>query len=146
MRGNEHLARGLLSPGPRLRAPWRLPLALSALVAAVAHIPVIGEHLDEATYMGVLFVLLTTACFGLVAAVAVYDAPIVYTLGGFICLAAVLGYAATRIVEFPMLADDVGNWLEPLGVVAVFSELVVIFCALAALSSVTRRPTRPRLR
>jgi len=47
-----------------------------------------------------------------------------------VCTAAVIGYLATRLVAFPMLADDVGNWFEPLGVVSVLSELVVVASAI----------------
>ena len=46
---------------------------------------------------------------------------------------AIIGYLATRLLPFPMLADDVGNWLEPLGVVSVLSELVVVGAAVTAL-------------
>ncbi len=59
----------------------------------------------------------------------------------------VLGYAATRLVAFPELGDDVGNWLEPLGVIAVASELAVVFCALAALlDDIERRERAVKLR
>ena len=49
------------------------------------------------------------------------------------CGLAIIGYAATRLVAFPMLADDVGNWFEPLGVISVLSEAIVVGCALTAL-------------
>jgi hypothetical protein len=32
-----------------------------------------------------------------------------------------------------MLADDVGNWLEPLGVVSIVSESIAVAAALVAL-------------
>jgi hypothetical protein len=32
-----------------------------------------------------------------------------------------------------MLADDVGNWLEPLGVVSIVAETVVVASSIAAL-------------
>jgi hypothetical protein len=37
-----------------------------------------------------------------------------------------------------MLADDVGNWFEPLGVVSVGSEAVVVLSAAAALRAALR--------
>lgn len=116
-----------------LRAPQRWPLAIAALVAAGVHVPVIGPHLDEAPYMGVLFVVLVVACTLLAVAVLVRDAAAVYALALLTCGLAVVGYAATRLVAFPMLADDVGNWLEPLGVAAVVAELIVVGCAVGAL-------------
>lgn len=108
-------------------------------MAAVAHIPVIGPHLAEAPYMGVLFLVLTAGCLAIAAAALVGDTTAVYRLATLTCGLAVLGYVATRAVAFPMLADDVGNWLEPLGVVSVASELVVVAAAVSALTSRRRR-------
>ena len=34
-------------------------LAVAAVIAAAAHVPVIAPHLSEAPYMGVLFIVLT---------------------------------------------------------------------------------------
>jgi hypothetical protein len=114
-------------------SPVRWLLAAAAAVAAVAHVPVIGSHLTEAPYMGVLFVVLTAACFGLAVTVTVIDSRAVYAAAAVTCGLAVIGYAATRLVAFPMLADDVGNWWEPLGVVSVVSELIVVGAALIGL-------------
>lgn len=114
-------------------SPWRPVVILASVVAALAHIPVIGPHLDEAPYMGALFIVLTIACAILAAALLVRDSRAVYWLAVLTCGLALLGYAATRLVEFPMLSDDVGNWLEPLGVVSITSESVAVAAALAAL-------------
>ena len=116
-----------------LRAPQRYVLAVAAAIAAIAHIPVIGPHLDEAPYMGVLFIILTIACLTLGMVALVWDPPAVYLASTITCGLAVIGYIATRLVAFPMLADDVGNWLEPLGVVSVLTESVVVAAAVSAL-------------
>jgi hypothetical protein len=122
----------------RVGAPLRWPLAAAATVAAAAHIPVISPHLEEAPYMGVLFIALTSACLILAAAALMYDSPAVYAASAFTCGSAVLGYAATRLIAFPMLADDVGNWYEPLGVVSVLSETAVVVLSIAALLGARR--------
>ena len=108
----------------------RLATVASILVAAVAHIPVIAPHLDEAPYMGVLFIALTAVCLTLGALIAAADSTWTYRAAAAVCGAAVLAYAATRLVAFPQLADDVGNWFEPLGVVSVVSESLVVLVAL----------------
>jgi hypothetical protein len=123
----------------RLSLPQRWTLALAAVVAAVAHVPVIAPHLDEAPYMGTLFIVLTAACLVLAAAVLVRDTAAVYSLSVLTCGLAILGYAATRLVAFPMLADDVGNWWEPLGIVSIVSEAVVVAAAVSALMTLRRR-------
>ena len=117
----------------RLGRPQRVVLAVAAFVAAAAHIPVIAPHLDEAPYMGVLFVVLTVGCLAIAIAALVRDSAAVYAVATVTCGLAVIGYAATRLVAFPMLGDDVGNWFEPLGVVSVLAELVVVVTAVSAL-------------
>jgi hypothetical protein len=57
----------------------------------------------------------------------------VFRSAAALCTAGIAAYAATRLVAFPQLADDVGNWMEPLGVVSVLSEAVVVACALMML-------------
>jgi hypothetical protein len=117
-----------------LSARWRPLVVLATVVASVAHIPVIGPHLDEAPYMGVLFIVLTVVCMALAVAALVRDSKAVYMMVIVTCGLAVIGYAATRLVAFPMLSDDVGNWLEPLGVVSIVSESIAVAAAIAALA------------
>lgn len=119
--------------GRSLDSRFRPVVVLAAVVAAAAHIPVIAPHLAEAPYMGALFILLSTACLVLAATLTFHDGAVVYGLSVLTCGLAVIGYAATRLVAFPMLADDVGNWLEPLGVVSILSETVVVASASLAL-------------
>ena len=90
--------RTLLHPLDLARR-WLVVAAL--LVAGAVHLPVIGDHLEEAPYMGVLFIVLTAACFVLAAALISVDAPAVYALTTLTCALAVVGYAATRTESTP---------------------------------------------
>jgi hypothetical protein len=118
-----------------LLSPWRWVAVTAMLAAGAAHLPVIPEHLREAPYLGIAFVAFALACavgaFLLVHA----DTRARYACNGVMCVAGVLAYAATRLVAFPQLADDVGNWGEPWGVVAVGTETV---CALACAAALRR--------
>jgi len=62
--------------------------------------------------------------------VLVRDTTLVYGLAGLTCGLAIAGCATTRIVAFPELSDDVGDWWEPLGVVSIAAETVVVAAAL----------------
>jgi hypothetical protein len=115
------------------RSFWRWPLSLAAATASIAHVPVIGPHLAEAPYMGEEFIVLTVACGLLAAAVLICDSSAVYLLAASTCGFAILGYVATRLVQFPQLADDVGNWFEPLGVVSVVAETAAVALAVCGL-------------
>jgi hypothetical protein len=122
--------------------PRRWLIIALLFVASLAHVPVIPDHLKEAPYMGVLFTLFTVGAFGLAALLAARPSPALYPLAGLFCAAAVVAYAATRLVAFPELADDVGNWTEPLGLVAVAAELGVVLLSTVAVRR-TARAVRP---
>lgn len=117
---------------PGLFSPWRWVAVGAAVVAAVAHLPVTPEHLHEAPYMGALFAAFALAALAGAAALLLADTAPRYALLGSLCAVAVATYAATRLVAFPQLADDVGNWTDPLGIVSVATELAAAAaCALA---------------
>ncbi len=118
---------------------WRYPAAVLAIVAGLAHVPVTPEHLNEAPYIGVLFIVLTTVCIVLAAALLVWDSPIVWASLGGTCLLAVVAFVLSRTVGLPLIADDIGNWTETLAVVSVLTESGVVILSALAL----RRTWRP---
>jgi hypothetical protein len=108
-------------------AQWCASILL--LVAAGTHIPLVREHLDEAPYVGWLFILLSVVCIALAVAVLFVDHPSVWLLSGLTCFAAVVAFLASRTVGLPEIGDDVGNWTEPLGIPAVASEVLMVALA-----------------
>ena len=122
-----------------LRSGWRWALAVFSAVSAIAHLPVIPEHLREAPYMGEEFIVLTVGCLLIGAAALICDSAALYLLAVVACGLAITGYVATRVVAFPSLADDVGNWFEPLGVVSIAAETGVVVTSLCALATQRRR-------
>ena len=107
------------------RSPLRLPAAAAALVAAAAHVPVIPDHLQEAPYIGWLFVGLSVLCVLGAIALLVDDSVAVWAVLGAGCAAAVLGYLFSRGPGLPAMADDVGDWANPLGMISVATEALV---------------------
>jgi hypothetical protein len=131
---------GMTRQTPQAAVRW--PTAAALLVASVAHIPVIPEHLHEAPYMGVLFIGFTIVSAALAVAVAVRGAaPAPFVVSGVLCAVAIATYCLTRLVAFPQLADDVGNWGESLGVVSIASEAAVVAFSLMAAAAL-QRPVR----
>lgn len=110
-------------------SPYRYPAAVLAVVAGLAHVPVTPEHLNEAPYIGVSFIVLTTVCVLLAAMLLISDSMLVWSTLGLSCLLAVIAYVVSRSIGLPLMADDVGNWLETLGVVSILTEsgVVVLF-------------------
>ena len=112
------------------KARLRLPTAAAALVGAVAHVPVTGEHLREATYIGVLFIALEVTLVALAVLLVVADRPMVWAASVVVPVLAIAAYVASRSVGLPQIGDDVGRWTEPLGVVSVAAEAVMALLAL----------------
>ena len=121
-------------------SPWRWLLASATAAAALAHLPEIAPHLKQAPYLGEEFIVLTAACLLLGAAALVCDSAAIYALTILTCALAIAGYLATRLIPFPLLQDDVGNWREPLGVVSILAEGFAVLTAIIAL-----RTTSPSL-
>lgn len=116
----------------RIDAVVRWTVVLGLLLASAAHVPVIPEHLHEAPYMGAAFIAFTTGAAALAIVIAARPSATAFRLAGLLCAAAVVAYVLTRLIAFPQLADDVGNWTETLGLISITTEsLVVALCALA---------------
>lgn len=99
--------------------------AILLFVAAGTHLPLVHEHLEEAPYVGWLFIALSAACIVLGIAILVLDSPGLWVLSAAVCFAAVVAFLASRTIGLPQIGDDIGDWTEPLGFPAVVSEVLV---------------------
>jgi hypothetical protein len=123
------------------RSPAQWGASLLLLIAAGTHIPLIREHLEEAPYVGWLFIALSVVCIVLAVAILFIDTPGIWLISGAVCLAAVVAFLASRTIGLPEIGDDVGNWTEPLGFPALVSEVLMVALAWAHL----RRAPAPRI-
>jgi hypothetical protein len=117
-----------------LHLPLRWALAVLSVVSAAAHLPVLSEHLAEVPYIGVEFVVLIVACLLIAIAAIAWDTAGLYAVAAITCALAVAAYVTTRAVTLPGLADDVGDWFEPLGVVAILAESATVVVAISAIA------------
>jgi hypothetical protein len=132
---NEQRRKASLPAAPLDGWQW---LTVSLLViSGLAHIPVVPEHLREAPYMGVLFIGYVLAAFALAGAIAARPSGPRYATAVGLCAAAVVAYVATRLIAFPELADDVGAWREPLGMLSVLTEAAVVVIGVVQLWRLT---------
>lgn len=95
--------------------------------------------------MGWAFVIFAVGCGALALGVAVTGSRTAVTGMVAWCGAALVTYAATRVIAFPMLADDVGNWAETWGLVSISFEALTVAVGGYALSR-TRSPIRSAAR
>lgn len=123
-----------------LRSLARRPAAVVLLIVAAVHVPVTPEHLQEATYIGVLFIALSVVCVALATLLLIADSRPVWFASVIVNALAVGAYVVSRTTGLPQIGDDVGNWTEPLGMAAVVAEVVsVLVAASVLLERVPRR-------
>lgn len=124
-----------------LHSPLRLVAAGMLIVTAATHVPLVPEHLEEAAYIGVLFIALSVAAVGLAVAVTWWDTPLVWLATGLVTALAVVAFLVSRTIGLPEIGDDIGNWTEPLGFPAVAAELVAAVVAAISLRRSTQTPS-----
>jgi FtsH-binding integral membrane protein len=128
---------------PHDSALRRFASEVAARAAAVVGLAGIGViHLidsigkfQETPYMGWMYIGLILGCLG--AGFALLRANIREAWLAAIVLpaSAIVGYVLTRTTGLPQAHEDVGNWTEPLGLAALFTEGVVIAISAYALSA-----------
>jgi hypothetical protein len=55
----------------------------------------------------------------------------VWAWTGIVAALALLGYLLSRTVGLSQIGDDIGNWGEPLGVVCIIAEAVMLAATIA---------------
>jgi hypothetical protein len=109
---------------------------------AVVHILQAPEAFDSTFYVGFLFCCAVVVSLVLAAAVAASsDSRVLEAAGGFASLVLLL-YVISRCFGLPAFTDDVGVWTEPLGLLSMVFEGLVI-CVTAATLSAPRMATAP---
>lgn len=118
------------------RSIWRVPAAAGAAAMSVAHIPILEEHLATAPVVGVGFALLSIAGILLAILLLTADRPVVWAGTGLVALLALAGYLLSRSVGLPTIGDDIGQWTDPLGILALTGEALMLLCALLAVPAI----------
>jgi len=131
-----------------VHAPLRLGRAravgvASALALAAIHLVEMPEEFEEAPYLGVLFavggVLLVAAAVGLVRR---SSSRVAWVTGALVAIGMFAGYCISRTAGLPGL--DVEEWGEPLGVLSLVLEVVLVAAAAVALAARARSAERGR--
>jgi hypothetical protein len=113
---------------------------LLIVVVGIIHLIEAPEHLEEATYIGVLFLI--NVLFAFVSAFGIYrGAQWGWVLGVLVAGGAFVMYVVSRSFGLPGLDEDVGNWLEPAGILSLIVEgvFVLVYAATAAQTTSEKR-------
>src|SRR6478672_3393520 len=104
------------------------------LSIALIHVLDLQGKLDELPYVGVLFIGLVIVSLILAEALIRTDDLRVWVLAGAVSIATIVGYVISRSAGLPGDdGEDVGNWLEALGLASLLVEGVVVLLVLGRL-------------
>ncbi len=131
---------------PSLRHEWRWLMAILLVEVAAVHIILVPAHLREALYAGCLFIALSAAALLLAGLLLVRDQPLVWAAAGAVCAGAIFAYVFSRSIGLPLMADDLGDWVNPLGVGAVLAETIAAGLAVRVLRQSRDAQREPRSR
>lgn len=129
------LHRPALPIDPAMRAA----AAIGLIAVGLIHVLEIQGQLSEAVWLTVGFCLLAVCAPAVGLWLLARPSSAAWQFSGVVCFLAAGGYVLTRSVPVPGDEGDVGNWLEPLGVTALFTEGIVVILAGLVLTSIWAR-------
>lgn len=104
----------------------RAVAAIGLLGIGLIHLLDLPGKLKETPYLGVAYIVLIVGTLVASAWLALHDDRRAWVLGGAIAALTLVGFVVNRTVGMPGATEDVGNWLEPLGLASLFVEALVV--------------------
>src|SRR3954452_18814722 len=89
---------------------------------ALIHLLDAGSKFHETPYIGWMYLGLMAACLATAATLVRGHFREAWAAAILLPASAIAGYVLTRTVGLPHATGDVGNWSEPLGLAALFTE------------------------
>ena len=93
---------------------------------ALVHLVEMPDTWRDTPGLGALFTVLVVGAAVVAVALLLDDSSLVWLAAALVAVGPIAGYLLTRSVSVPFDHEDVGNWLEPLVLVALFIEVSVL--------------------
>lgn len=126
------------APSQMLTHPHRVIARAAAVIGllsiALIHLLDLEGKLKETPYLGVGYIALIIASVVAAGALMHRDDRGSWFATAAISAATLIGYAVNRTIGMPAAMDDIGNWLEPLGLASLFVEAITCAVAVYALA------------
>src|SRR5581483_10350461 len=134
---SSNLQRDLVQPGPTMSTgAVRVIGAVLALAISGIHIADQGglTALKDPAYLGYGYWMLEIA--GVIAALLLLTRPrtVSWVLALGVAAGPLVGITISRSVGLPDATDDIGNWCEPLGMLAMAVETVLVVISVSMLT------------
>ncbi|MEA2145827.1 MAG: hypothetical protein QOG59_1414 [Solirubrobacteraceae bacterium] len=131
-----------MNPHHSHTTPWRWPAAAALSATAAIHLALVPSHLSEAPYAGGLFIAFAVGALTSAILLLTVNRRLIWLTAAGLAAGAIGAYVVSRSAGLPSMADDIGNWLNPLGVIALVCELAVTAITWRVLST-RSRPADP---
>jgi hypothetical protein len=108
-----------------------------AAIAAI-HVLDLPGKLTETPYLGYLYILLIVAALVITERLFTVATRLDYLAAGALAAAVLVAFVINRTVGMPGAMHDIGNWLEPLGLLSIVVEAFVVWQSVAAVRAMRR--------
>ena len=115
----------------------RALVASGLLAVALVHVLDLPGKWQETRWMAYAFTALIATCLLLAELTLRVANRVIWPVVAIVAAGPVAGFVLTRTVGLPGATDDIGNWLEPLGLASLFVEVVTAGLALGGLVPAT---------
>jgi len=116
----------------------RLAAGLGLAAIAAIHILDLPGKFAETPYLAAFYIALIIACFVLTERLFVAGTRWDFLAAAALSAAVLVGYTINRTVGMPGATDDIGNWLEPLGLLSLVVEAFVLWQSISAVVGLSR--------
>lgn len=128
-----------MTPNDHLIAQPHRVIARGAAVVgllgiALIHLLDLQSKMKETPYLGVGYLVLIGASMVSAALLVHRDTRVRWATCALLAFGSIAAYAINRTVGMPSATGDVGNWLEPLGLAALFVESITAAVSVYALA------------
>ena len=125
---------------PMIALSRRIAVGLGLATVAAIHILDLPGKLAETPYLGVIHIVLIIAAFVLTERLFVVGSRLDFIAAAALSAAVIVAFTINRTVGMPGATGDIGNWLEPLGLLSLVVEAFVLWQSVAAIIGLSRTP------
>jgi hypothetical protein len=116
----------------------RVAVGLGLASIAAIHILDLPGKFAETPYLAVFYIALIIASFVLTERLFIAGTRRDFLAAAALSAAVLVGFTINRTVGMPGATDDIGNWLEPLGLLSLVVEGFVLWQSIAAVVGMSR--------
>lgn len=117
----------------------RVAVGLGLASVAAIHILDLPGKFTDTPYLAAFYIALIIASFVLTERLFVAGTRRDFLAAAALSAAVIVGFTINRTVGMPGATDDIGNWLEPLGLLSIVVEAFVLWQSIAAVVAMPRK-------